>query len=528
MANIYNEQGITQTPVAKIGEMSTASEVKQSAKYFEAIQDNFERKAKEHQALAEKIYENGSNIAITQGLNELSRNPKYANNPEAFALEADKMAEKIYAQIDDPNMKTEVAMNYELKKNPYINRAYDNMYKLQNEQYEAQVVAGIQENMDAMGMSLNNIMSGTMGVDDLRTLSESKKRFDNYLNAKNAQGFSVFTPKERMALEKQYNKNVLDGLKNGFDNLTPEVREQIANGVDDDITTLRKVKYNDQEFSFGARNVLPDNMVSDIKKYIKDGVHKDKQNKIREFNLMRQESRVNFLQDPTETNLNSFLAMNPDASDATVARLRSLIKDNVSNELAETDAEAYSNALEMISGLTSNEYLTKDGKFDNNAQFEDAIKVMEYIQKQNSANGKLTNANKDLLVQQVADALIGGEAKKTAEAFSAESKNFLSAVWAGIKLGFGFVDDVEGSPKLLRVKEPFIKREVIDTINAALNAYQTGDIEGAKQIYKKGKEKIIIMRNPEVEGKNVGDKVVINGKVYTFMGLSQNDIIVSE
>lgn len=522
MANIYNEQGITQTPVAKIGGMSTASEVKQSAKYFEAIQDNFERKAKEHQALAEKLYENGSNIAITQGLNELSRNPKYASNPEAFALEADKMAEKIYAQIDDPNMKTEVAMNYELKKNPYINRAYDNMYKIQNEQYEAQIVAGIQENMDAMGMSLNNIMSGTMGVDDLRTLSESKKQFDNYLNAKNSQGFSVFSPKERMALEKQYNKNVLEGLKNGFDNLTPEVREQIAKGVDDDITTLRKVKYDDQEYSFGARNVLPDNMVSDIKKYIKDGVHKDKQNKIREFNLMRQESRVNFLQDPTETNLNAFLAMNPDASEATITRLRALIKDNVPNELAETSDDALSTASDMIADLSSKDYSDREGKFDNNAQFEDSLKVLEYIQKQSSGEGKLTIKDRDMLVQQVADILQEGEESRYSTAFAPYTKGFHNFLKS---LAYFSTGNQEITTEEYFNKGAY-KRLVIDTINGAMTAYMSGDVEGAKKIYSEGKKKIILLRNPEFEGKEVGDTAIVNGKAYTFLGFGDNDIIV--
>ena len=234
MANIYSQQGITETPVAKIGEMSTASEARQSAKMFDAIQDNFEKKAKEHQALAEKLYENGSNIAITQGLNELSRNPKYASNPEAFALEADKMAEKIYAQIDDPNMKTEVAMNYELKKNPYINRAYDNMYKQQNKQYENQVVAGIQENMYAFGMSVSNVMSGTMGVDDLRTLAESKNQFEKYLNAKNAQGEEIFSEKERISMRDRYSKNVVKSIIGAYDDLPQKKREEVAKMFDGD------------------------------------------------------------------------------------------------------------------------------------------------------------------------------------------------------------------------------------------------------------------------------------------------------
>ena len=103
MANIYSEQGITETPVAKIGEMSTGSEARQAAKIFDSIEDNLQKKAEEHQKLATELYENGSNIAIHNGLNEIMRNPKFATNPEAFAQEADKMAEYLTSHGIDPS-----------------------------------------------------------------------------------------------------------------------------------------------------------------------------------------------------------------------------------------------------------------------------------------------------------------------------------------------------------------------------------------------------------------------------------------
>lgn len=268
MANIYSQQGITETPVARIGEMSTASEARQSAKIFDAIQDNFERKAKEHQALAEKLYENGSNIAITQGLNELSRNPKYASNPEAFALEADKMAEKIYAQIDDPTMKTEVAMNYELKKNPYINRAYAHMYKQQNDQLEYQALSGIQDNMDSLGISIENVMSGVMGVDDLRTLSESKNQFDRYINQKDAQGFDLFTPMQKALLERQYNQNVINRLKGGFTQLPIQERQKIAETLKEDMFNVNFTNEEGITGGYDIKNMIPTKSYLDFKDFV--------------------------------------------------------------------------------------------------------------------------------------------------------------------------------------------------------------------------------------------------------------------
>ena len=268
MADIYSKQGITQTPTATIGDMSTASEVKQSAKIFDAIQDNFEKKAKEHQALAEKLYENGSNIAITQGLNELSRNPKYATNPQAFAAEADKMAEKIYSQINDPTMKTEVAMNYELKKNPYINRAYAHMYKMQNDQLEYQALSGIQDNMDSIGISIENVMAGVMGADDLMVLSESKKKLDGYLNTKDTNGYNVFTPLQKMQLERQYNNSILTRLKGGYLQLPVQERQKIADTLKEDAFGVNMTDEYGATISNDIKDMLPTKTYLDFKDFV--------------------------------------------------------------------------------------------------------------------------------------------------------------------------------------------------------------------------------------------------------------------
>ena len=58
MANIYSEQGITETPVAKIGEMSMGGEARQAAKMFDAIEDNLQKKAEsgpEHTGCAHRL-----------------------------------------------------------------------------------------------------------------------------------------------------------------------------------------------------------------------------------------------------------------------------------------------------------------------------------------------------------------------------------------------------------------------------------------------------------------------------------------
>ena len=268
MANIYSEQGITETPVAKIGEMSMGGEARQAAKMFDAIEDNFQKKAEEHQKLATELYENGSNIAIHQGLEEISRNPKFATNPEAFAQEADKMAGKIFGEIQNPEIKQRVMMNYELTKNPYINRVYDRMYKQQNDQLEYQTLSGIQNGMDSLGVSIENVMSGTMRVDDLRTLSESKKQFDNYINTKDTRGFDLFTPMQKMELERQYNRNVLDRLKGGYLQLGVQDRQKIADTLKDDAFGVRFTDAEGLTSDKDIKNMLPTDSYFDFKDFV--------------------------------------------------------------------------------------------------------------------------------------------------------------------------------------------------------------------------------------------------------------------
>ena len=511
MANIYNEQGITQTPVAKIGGMSTASEVKQSAKYFEAIQDNFERKAKEHQALAEKLYENGSNIAITQGLNELSRNPKYATNPQAFAAEADKMAEKIYAQIDDPNMKLEVATNYELKKNPYINRAYDNMYRMQDQQKENQAVINLQGNMDAMNLSLRNIMSGTMGKDDLRVLSESKKEFDSILEEKNSQGFDMFTAKEKLALKKQYEKNLLDGIKEGFDNLPTDIREQIAKGVDDDITTLRKVKYNGQEYSLGARAVLPESMIDDIKKYIKSGAAKDRQQKITEFKMMQAEAEINFIKEKSKTAYDALLELQPHLSEKKKADYKALLESQP-NYQAETIYENYDEAKDAMLAISNMPQTTDVQRAKILDEYAQAI-----------INLNKSNQAKKLTVEDVNELSEGIYRSFNDKVFQEQVHKVFGK--PGIFLrGFHAVFTPPTQPSLWSK----IDELGLQATRGALQMLLNNDPEGAQEFYREMQKKAIRLRYfwLPLDNMKEGDRFELSGKTYVFKGYGLNDVFV--
>lgn len=268
MGDIYTERGLTETPTVNIGEMSTGSDVRQSAKVFDAIEDYAQQKAEKYQKLANELYVNGSNLAINDELQRLSNDPAFASNPQAFAKEADKVASKIYGDIQNPDVKADVIMHYELSKSPYINRAYSNMYRKQNEELEYQTLSDIQKNMDRTGISIENIMNGDFGVDDLRTLSEAKGNLDKYLASKDVRGFNLFTPGQRVQMERHFNNGIVERLKGGYLQLDVHERQKIIDMLKNDEFG---VSYTDEDgfISNGdLKSMLPTDSYLDFKDFV--------------------------------------------------------------------------------------------------------------------------------------------------------------------------------------------------------------------------------------------------------------------
>lgn len=268
MGDIYTERGLTETPTVNIGEMSTGSDVRRAGKVFDAIEDYAQQKAEKYQNLANKLYVNGSNLAINDELQRLSNDPAYASNPQAFAKEADKVASKIYGDIQNPELKADVIMHYELSKSPYINRAYSNMYRKQNEELEYQTLSDIQKNMDRTGISIENIMNGDFGVDDIRTLSEAKGNLDKYLSAKDVRGFNMFTPGQRVQMERVFNNGVVERLKGGYLQLDVHERQGIIDMLKNDEFLVNRADKDGFVASGDIKSMLPTDSYLDFKDFV--------------------------------------------------------------------------------------------------------------------------------------------------------------------------------------------------------------------------------------------------------------------
>lgn len=533
MGDIYTERGLTETPTVNIGGMSTGSDVRRAGKIFDAIEEHAQQKAEKYQNLANKLYVNGSNLAIHDELERLSNDPAYASNPQAFAKEADKVASKIYGDIQNPELKADVIMNYELRKGSYINNAYTNYYKKQNAEQEYQVLKGLDNETKDYGLSVMNVINGDFSVDDLRKMAEAKQNFKNYLNSKNAQGFDIFTPHEKISMENAFEKNVLNSFKSAYLNADENEQEQfyhkIMNGQGVRLQT------DEGEIEMNPSAVLSPSMLADIKNYVRDVRYKRLAEKEKEYKYGKKVALAEYMKNPTKSGLEQLKTAYPDLDDKTLDKLEGAYSESP-NYMAETQAEALSMALAKIDEIATQEKLMPDGTPDYDYQFQKLVEANEFINKQSTGkDAQLSYEDVQMLREKAAETMINEEERKLRMEIDRDAKDFSKAI------GFIPVTAPTGPEGLLYnyepkntpvVNAPLARMTAKNTIQLAERALSDKTVppeqrlENAKNIYKTGKEQLIRIRNPEIGDKQVGDKYTLNGVTYEIVSFDNYDVQV--
>ena len=72
-----------------------------------------------------------------------------------------------------------------------------------------------------------------------------------------------------------------------------------------------------------------------------------------------------------------------------------------------------------------------------------------------------------------------------------------------------------------------IKKMMLEGLQAQLGYVAMGDTESAEKVRKDTKKRIIEYMHPEIKDKNVGDTIVINGKVYKLTAKDDNVVLGS-
>lgn len=309
-----------------------------------------------------------------------------------------------------------------------------------------------------------------------------------------------------------------------------------------------KLAVNDWDAEY-AYNVISQNPYAQIPDEIMKGVDPRKQTQLRNFtrternrvkaeNLMNLESA--FFSNPTQENLDKIIKANPKGN---YAKLQEIVDSqpnyeaisNVSGleegftkikELADIDTSSYQGKMEYLAnaGLLATSIIKnnirKDGKATiSNSDKDKLIKTIYKNMGDATFKEQLSNLPdlsnlKDIELSQKASSSYFKSSSEYNKDFQKLSEfRSKDGVW----------NDIGIANKLDNIK----KR----TMEGVINSVVAGDFQNAEKVYNTGLQAAIKTKYwyvPELQDPNLkaGKKFTLNGKVYTFQGFSNKDIIV--
>ena len=295
MANIYKQQQTSDLYNQTYSAKGNPSElIMDQAKRLDNMAEDYAKKAKSNYSSAVKIQSQNS-------MNDLLNNPVLSSNPEALGKEIDKVISKVSSEIVDNDVKADYLARVSIERSSYMNKAYANSIKVQNERHKSSLYNGVYAGIDSVGLSLSNGLTGTGSADDFVNASISDKAIFDNINAKDQNGKYIFSDTERRKMQKDYEDGMLNAFKNVFDGLTDDEKEDLARSVKYDNVVLAMVEGEEHtQYPILLEKSVPASVYKDIKKYANDEVNRVRSAKLREARLQKEETLQSFQKNPTE------------------------------------------------------------------------------------------------------------------------------------------------------------------------------------------------------------------------------------
>lgn len=288
MANIYTEQqvGNYAHDIDSTGLFEEARRVENYGKQFEQQAQSYEDKAKNTYALALKVQWQSS-------INDIAANPEFASNPVAMEKEIKNITDKMSAEIVDDDAKTDFLINSITKRNAYVQKAYAQRIKIQEEQYKSSVYNSIYSNIDSIGLS---VADGILGVGDGSTLDAillSDKEIREGINAKDEYGNYIFSDEQRRKFTIDRDNAILATVKTSFDGMTDEQKKRALSSIESD--TMIVGSYSDGKDTsvlVNLKDVVSPKTYSDFKAFTKKQIEAETQKIKKQFEEMRLARKV--------------------------------------------------------------------------------------------------------------------------------------------------------------------------------------------------------------------------------------------
>lgn len=504
MANIYKEK-----EVADYQNRFYSSEGNIGRQLLrEAPQHERQAMALENQA--QNLYSKGLEIEWQNTANELLADPQLASNPKALQEQLKKINDEMAGTIEDEEVKLDFLVNSELKGQRYIQASQANLIKRQNALAKKTNLNNIYSSINNLGLSIANGINGTANADTLLSALDDQKQIVKSLGATDSNGMPIFDEHQRMKMQSDIDKGILDTLKANIDSMDENQARFFYDRIKNDNLTVGEVNGQD----INLKDVVDPKLYGDLKKYATDRRAKDLAIREKEQKIVAQTALFDFYDNPTQTNYDNAIKLNPKLSDDRTAQMLEIL-EATPNYQANTTFE---NKLEGERALKE---LAK-------APVEEQEKAyLDYVAKLTRSNvrGSLSIDDMKNLQEKGRETVVDEEIRKIRLETSDIDRlttNFMRSIRRKEKQ--------RGDELTAKAKET-VHNETArllydDYAREHEEAIQSRDKQKVDEVNAKYKKAFIELEYPVVKGKNIGDIVEINGIMYEYQGMSDTGIIV--
>lgn len=241
--------------MARVGNVPTVSAYKGNVgqqlmhvgNTLDDISQKYEKKQQQELAQAKKLYTQGLNINLYNSINELRNDPNLSANPQGLASAMDEVLNKTLQDVDDNDVKMNVMVDYQLKKNTYVNHAQAEFDRVQRAKAKSYAYDSVYANIDSLGTSFANTLTGNYTDDDVANFQHSLANIQGNIDAKNPDGTYIFTDTQRRAMKKDAQQSFLNGFKAIYEQLDDEEKRRIGAKLDADYYNI-PIGNNDFEY----------------------------------------------------------------------------------------------------------------------------------------------------------------------------------------------------------------------------------------------------------------------------------------
>lgn len=495
-------------------------------RYSGELQD----KADKELAQAKKLYAQGLNINLSKSITELRNDDRLASNPKGLADAMDKVLEDTLKDVTDDDVKTAVMVDYQMKRGTYINQAQNEFKRVQREIAKSRAYDTVYNNIDTMGLSFANALTGNYTDDDVANFQHSLEAIKVNINAKNPDGTYVFTDAQRRAMQNDAQGSYLKGFKAIYEQLDDAQKEDVSKAIDDDSFELVQVTSKEkpeEASSIKLKDVIGDKAYNDIKKYTLDQRKKAVKARLDERKLLGDEALADFYDNPTEEGLDKILEYK-DLSQSKIDRLRERLEASPNYEAVST-YDGVKDATKALNDFVSNDYKTDE---EETEAFIDIIDKMGRTQQE----GNVTPEENNVFVSEATNTLRDKQLKKIfRDSVSSinETMDWNAKQLSGLEMRnyvaeHGRPSNARPMSSLLGRFNSTVKDMMRDGLQAQVAFLGMGDKESAEKVKKETKKQVLEYIHPEIKGKKVGDTVVVNGKVYKITSLDDNVALESK